>query len=117
MRGSKKLLSIMLALVLTVTMLPSISAKASYGPKISKKKVTLYVGGTIKLKMKGAYGKVKWKSSNKKVATVNSKGKVKAKKPGKATIKAKVYGKWYSCKVKVKSVYHISSKKYNRKWN
>ena len=110
MRGSKKLLSLMLALVLTVTMLPAISAKASYGPKISKKKVTLYVGGTIKLKMKGAYGKVKWKSSNKKVATVNSKGKVKAKKPGKATIKAKVYGKWYSCKVKVKSVYRISSK-------
>ncbi len=45
MRGSKKLLSLMLALVLTVTMLPAISAKASYGPKISKKKVTLYVGG------------------------------------------------------------------------
>ena len=32
--------------------------------------------------------KVTWKSSNKKVATVNGKGKVKAKKKGKATITA-----------------------------
>ncbi|MEE3466997.1 MAG: Ig-like domain-containing protein, partial [Eubacterium sp.] len=42
---------------------------------------------TVKNAYKGNK-KLKWKSSNKKVATVNSKGVVKAKKVGKATITA-----------------------------
>lgn len=37
-----------------------------------------------------------------KVATVSKKGKVKAKKPGKTTITAKVGKKKYKCKVIVK---------------
>ena len=45
--------------------------------------------------------KVTWKSSNKKVATVN-KGTVKAKKAGKTTITAKVSGKTLKCSVTVK---------------
>lgn len=36
----------------------------------------------------GEKGKIKWKTSNKKVATVSSKGKVKALKPGTAKIDA-----------------------------
>ncbi len=51
--------------------------------------------------MKGLSGNVKWSSSNKKVATVTSKGKVTAKKEGKATIKAKVGKKTFTCKVTV----------------
>ena len=46
---------------------------------------------TVKAKVTGAYKgnkKLKWKSSNKKVASVTQKGKVKAKKVGKATITA-----------------------------
>lgn len=42
-----------------------------------------------------------WKSSNPKVASVTSKGKVTAKKKGTATISAKVNGKTYKCKVTV----------------
>lgn len=57
---------------------------------------------SVQLKMQWQKGKVKWRSSNKKVATVNSKGKVTAKKKGKATISAKVAGKTYKCKVTVK---------------
>lgn len=57
---------------------------------------------TVQLKMQWAKGKVKWSSSNKKVATVNSKGKVTAKKKGTAKISAKVGGKTYKCKVAVK---------------
>ena len=52
--------------------------------------------------MQWVKGKVKWSSSNKKVATVNSKGKVVAKKKGTAKISAKVGGKTYRCKVTVK---------------
>lgn len=57
---------------------------------------------TIQLKMQWAKGKVKWSSSNKKVAKVNSKGKVTAKKKGTAKISAKVGGKTYKCKITVK---------------
>ena len=54
------------------------------------------------MKNKPAGVKVVWKSSKKKVATVSKKGKVKAKKPGKTTITAKVGKKKYKCKVVVK---------------
>lgn len=67
--------------------------------KLSKKKVSTNVGKSFTLKVKGTKKKVKWKSSNKKVATVSTKGKVKAKKSGKATITAKVGNKKLKCKV------------------
>ena len=61
------------------------------GVKLNVKKVTRTVGKTKQLKATvrpaGATNKkVTWKSSNKKVARVNAKGKVTAKSPGKATI-------------------------------
>lgn len=70
--------------------------------RINKKKVTIYTGKTVKLKIKGTTKRAKWISSNKKVATVNKKGQVKGKKAGKATITAKVGKKKYKCKVIVK---------------
>ena len=72
--------------------------------RLSSKKIVLQVGKTKKLKVKNkpAGVKVVWKSSKKKVATVSKKGKVKAKKPGKTTITAKVGKKKYKCKVVVK---------------
>lgn len=45
--------------------------------------------------------KATWKSSNPKVATVSSTGKVTAKKKGTTTITAKTNGKTYKCKVTV----------------
>lgn len=45
--------------------------------------------------------KATWKSSNTKVATVSSKGKVTAKKKGTTTITAKANGKTYKCKITV----------------
>ena len=71
--------------------------------KLNKKSVTLKVGKTVTLKVKGTKKKVKWVSSNKKVATVTQKGKVKAKKKGTATIYAKVGKKKLKCKIKVKA--------------
>lgn len=46
--------------------------------------------------------KVTWSSSNKKVATVSSKGVIKGKKEGTVTITAKVGAKKHKCKVIVK---------------
>ena len=71
--------------------------------KINKSKITLAKGKTYKLKISGTSKTVKWTSSNKKVATVNSKGTVKAKSKGTATVTAKVGEEKLTCKITVKN--------------
>lgn len=70
--------------------------------KLNKSKAKITVGDTLKLKVKGAKGKVLWSTNNKKVASVSKKGVVKGKRTGKATITAKITGKNLKCKVTVK---------------
>ena len=73
------------------------------GVKLNAKKVTRTVGKTKQLKAtvrpSNATNKgVTWTSSNKRVATVTSKGKVRAKSPGKATITVKTKDGKYKAK-------------------
>ena len=70
-------------------------------PSINKKTASLTVGKKTTIKMNGTTQKIKWQSSNTKVATVNSKGKVTAKRAGKATITATVLNKKYTCRITV----------------
>jgi hypothetical protein len=70
--------------------------------KLNKKTLTLEVGKSATLKITGTKSKVTWTTSNKKVATVSSAGKVTGKKDGKATITATVNKKKYTCAVTVK---------------
>lgn len=72
-------------------------------PSLNKKSLTLYRGGTFRLAVQYPTSKVKWSSSNKSVATVNSTGTVVAKKNGKATITAAMRGRKLRCSVVVKS--------------
>lgn len=72
--------------------------------KLNKTKISLKSGKTFQLKLNGAKGKIKWKSSKKTIASVNSKGKVTGKKSGKAKITATYKGKSYKCSVNVKKV-------------
>ena len=106
MNKMKRILTIVLTLALIVTMMPMnlTNVNARTTTRLSSKKIVLQVGKTKKLKVKNkpAGVKVVWKSSKKKVATVSKKGKVKAKKPGKTTITAKVGKKKYKYKVVVK---------------
>ena len=95
-----KSLAIVMVIALTVTCVLNVNAKTK--PKLNKKKVSIYVGNTVKLKMKNTKKKVKWSSSKKSVATVSKKGVVKGKKAGKATITAKIGKKRWTCKVTVK---------------
>lgn len=85
--------------------------KVTYGPRVISLKAGALtfvkvkkfgLGGTIYNKRSG--DKLKYKSSNKKVATVTSKGVVKKKKKGKATITAWIPGTSTkkTCKVTVK---------------
>lgn len=76
---------------------------------LNRSEVRLKVGKTVTLKATvspaKASGKLMWKSSNSKVASVNSKGVVTAKKAGNATISVKTYnGKTAKCKVIVSYV-------------
>lgn len=69
-------------------------------PKMSKSALSLKVNKKTTLKLKNNKKRVIWVSSNKKVATVSSKGVVKAKKKGTAYIYAIAGHKLYKCKVK-----------------
>ena len=103
MREPKKILSIILTLVLSISMIQITNVSAANKIKLNKTKATIYTGKTVTLKLKNNKNKVKWSSSNKKIAIVSSKGKVKGKKTGKVTIIAKVGKKKYKCKVTVKN--------------
>lgn len=78
-------------------------------PSISKTKQTAYVGQTVELKVNGTTQKISWKTSNKKIATVNSSGVVTLKKKGTATITATVAKKQYKCKITVKNAIRVTS--------
>ncbi len=64
---------------------------------LNAKKKTLKKGKTFQLKVKlpknTASNKITYKTSNKKIATVSSKGKIKAVKKGKATITVTTFNK------------------------
>ncbi|SFA84365.1 PEGA domain-containing protein [Acetitomaculum ruminis DSM 5522] len=88
---------------------------------LNSKKVVLYTktktSATLKATVRGLKNTVTWKSSNPKVATVNAKGLVKAKKAGNTTITATANGVSVTCSVKVAKATltikksHISIKK------
>lgn len=86
---------------LETNIIQTVEAKSNI--KLNVKSKSIYKGKTYTLKVQGTKKKVKWSSSNKKVATVNSKGKVTAKKKGSCYIYAKVSGKKLKCKITVKN--------------
>ena len=101
MKGFKKLVSAFLVVAMVVTLVtitPSTDANAAV-TIYSGKKITLTIGKSEKiyLKQKGA----KFKTSNKKVATVSSKGVVKAKGIGTCKIKITVGSSSKNSKVTV----------------
>lgn len=101
----KRIISVMLASLMILTMLPMSASAAKKGITLSKTSLTLAVGETATLtKTVTGYKKctIQWSSSDKTVATV-SKGKITAKKEGTATITAKIKGTDYkaTCKVTV----------------
>lgn len=105
-KTTKRILAFIFSLALVLSILGGKSdfsfVQAAKKLVISKKTVTLQVGKSLKLKVKGAKKKVKWSSNKKKVASVNTKGKVTAKTPGTAKIIAKTSGRKFVCKVTVK---------------
>ncbi len=97
----KKICGVLLIWAMMLTLIP-VQSNAAKKVKLNKSKLSLYVGKSYTLKLKSNKKKIKWSSSRKSIATVSSKGKVKAKKKGTCKITAKVGKKKYVCKVTVK---------------
>ncbi len=102
-----RVMALLLAFAMVCTSIISMptNAEAAAKVKLSATKQTMYVGGSFTLKVKNPKGKkATYKTSDKKVATVNKKGKVTAKSVGKATISVTVKGikKAAECTVTVK---------------
>lgn len=74
-------------------------------PRLNKKKITVYNSRSFRLKVTGGKGRIRWKSGNKKVATVSKKGTVTALKGGTCTITAVRNGIALKCKVTVPKHY------------
>lgn len=107
----KTIMKIFLILMISViagSFMPVRNTEAA-SPKLSTTKKTLYTGENFTLTLKNAKKTVKWKSSNEKVAKVNSSGKVTAIGSGTAKITAKYKSATYTCKVTVKAP-HINCK-------
>ena len=98
-KKQKRISAVILSMVLAIGSLAvqpvhtQAATKKATSIKLNVTSKTLYVGKTVTLKVKTvkpakASKAVTWKTSNKKITTVSSKGKVTAKKAGKATITA-----------------------------
>ena len=87
LKRKKRLLGILI-FSLVIGMMGSAGGEAEAKKKIilNKKKAVIYVGGQLRLKVKGTKKKVKWSSKEKKIATVSVKGK---KLVCRLTVKAK----------------------------
>ena len=117
--SKKRILSIFIILIMIFAncTAANLSVEAAGGKESKKptkitlnyKKKNLSVGETVTLKVKtvkpsGASKSVTWSSSDKKIATVSTKGKMKAKETGNVTITArsKISNKVVAkCKIKV----------------
>ncbi len=93
----RQILTLMMALMVMYIMMPNTveaAAKKNVTVSVSTKKLAPKKSAQLKVKYgkKNVTKKAKYKTSNKKVLTVNKKGKITAKKVGKATVTVK-YGK------------------------
>ena len=97
----KRIISMTVIISIILCLFP-IRINAKQKPKLNKKSITLKVGKCYKLKLKYAKKKVRWKSKNKKIATITSAGCVWGKKQGKTKVFACVGKKKFYCTVSVK---------------
>lgn len=94
----KSILSLLFVLIMFISFLyPS----KVYAASLNKTSTTIVIDEVKKLTVNGTSKKVKWSTTNKKIATVSKSGYVTGKKAGTCYIKAKVGKKTYKCKITV----------------
>lgn len=110
-----KFMAAVMTLVLCFGCIPAVSAASTKKTQLNQKNVTLIVGQTTSLRVlyNNTGKEPKFKSGNKKTATVDKGGLITAKKKGTVTITVSVGKKSYKCRVKVIKKY--SPKTVNKK--
>lgn len=94
----------------------SFAAPTTGAARLNKTKATVFKGGSLQLKKLGTSRSATWSSSNKKIATVSSSGKVRGKGYGTCTITCKLSnGTKLKCKITVKRklTHSVSGPYYN----
>lgn len=94
--------------LISIADLPAISSPVTAQAatvKLSKKTLSLGVGKTATLTVRGNKKSVIWTSSDSTIATVSKKGKITAVALGEAKITATIGMKQYTCKVTVTNPY------------
>lgn len=111
------------AMILMMSMLSAFPANAASAAvksfKLNRTSATVTVNGTVQLKafVNGKASKAVWSSSNKNIAAVSSTGKVRARKPGRVTITARIGGAKRTCKVTVNTaLYNTVMRLVRGKW-
>lgn len=110
-RNMSKLLQKIVSRLLVIALMagslyvvPVTSVRAA-DPQLTRESLVMVKGHGYNLKLKGASGKVTWKTSNTSVVTLtkvsNTQVKLTAKGKGTATVSAKAGSKVYKCSVKV----------------
>lgn len=117
----KKVVALMAAVTMLTSLVPASTTQAAKKAKLNKTKITLYVGDSAKLKVKGSKKKARFTSTNKKVVKVTKSGTITARKQGSAKVIAKVSGKKLICKVtvanKTSSGLYLSGGRGFRSWD
>lgn len=97
------ILFILLNIVYAPIIIPDIGYKQVQAATfiLNKTEITLYVNETYTLSVNGVTQKIRWSTSNKTIATVSSKGKIKGIKQGTTTITASIGLTKLNCSVTV----------------
>ena len=116
----KKLLKTICFLAIALTVLVPIKDQkaeaAKKTPQLNRTKVSMTAGEVLRLTVSHTKSKIQWSSKDKKVATVNSRGLLKARAKGSTYIYARIGSRKLPCKVTVgdkeeKAVYWNELKK------
>lgn len=107
----KRLLSLLTVFCLCLALIAPSKSNAAI-LRLSKAKATMEVDSTLKLKLGSINAsKIRWKSSNTKVASVSKTGTITAKKEGSVKISASINSKKYTCAVTVVDSNKTAAKK------
>ena len=104
MKTAKKLSIWLFVLVFGAGLIGNVPVIPAHAITVSPSSIVLLPGQSKRLKVKSASGTVTYKSSNTRVAKVDARGKITAKKKGKATITISSSNGKKSCKVKVEQI-------------
>ena len=108
---TKKIASAFMLLILTVALLVPIFQVSAASISLNKTKLIIVVGQKYQLKLNGTKKTPVWKTTNKKIITVNKNGVVAGVSKGTANVTATIGKSTYKCKITVEAPKLSVSKK------